>query len=133
MFRGTTAWTMLAVVAAVLLALPFFAPTAPFAPAHAARHAEAKAEAGIKPSGTALRDEAVACPDADYVGGPGFPLNSLRQHRAADSAPQPSERPLLVAQDPAAAEEPAALSAGHHSLSRPSTAHLPAVLQVFRC
>ncbi|NWF27391.1 hypothetical protein HW130_14110 [Streptomyces sp. PKU-EA00015] len=133
MFGGTTARTALAVLAAVLLALPLLASAVPFAPAHAARHAEAKAQSGIKPSGTTLRNEAVAGPDVGYVGGPAFPLSTLHQNRAADSAPQPSERPLLVAQDPAAAEEPAALSAGHHSLSRTSTAHFPAALQVFRC
>jgi hypothetical protein len=132
MFRGKTAQTVLAVLAAVLLALPFLAPATPFAPAHATRHAEAKAQSGIKPSGKTPRNEAVTCPDVGYVGGPACPLSTLDQHRAADSAPQPSERHLLVAQDPAAAEEPVTFGAGHPSFSSP-TAHCPAARHVFRC
>ncbi|MDQ1007370.1 hypothetical protein QFZ82_001855 [Streptomyces sp. V4I23] len=133
MFRGATARTMLAVLAAVLLALPFLAPTASFAPAHMAGHAQAKVQSGIKPSGKVLRDEVVTFRDAVHLGGPVGRPYTLDRHRAADSAPQPSERPLPAAQDRAAADEPVASSAGHHRSPGSSTAHFPAALQVFRC
>ncbi|MFC5213531.1 hypothetical protein [Streptomyces coerulescens] len=45
MFRGKTARTGVSTLAAALLALQFFAPTASFAHAHTARQAEAKGSA----------------------------------------------------------------------------------------
>jgi hypothetical protein len=135
MFRGKTVRAAISVLAAALLALPFFALTAAFAPAHTARQVEAKTKPGIKPSGTALRDETVTKRDCTPSGDPTGPLRTRDRHRAtttADSAPQEPERPLL-AEDPAAAHQPVVPDAAHHRTSRSSTAHTPAALQVFRC
>ena len=131
MFRGTTVRTVLTALAAVLLAFQFFAPTAPFAPAHTARHAEAKAQPGFKLSGKALRDETVTFRDCGYSGDPTGPLRTRDRHRAVDFAPEGPERPLL-SQNPAD-DEHTPVASGGFALSRPSTAHSPAALQVFRC
>ncbi|SER23750.1 hypothetical protein SAMN04487983_101341 [Streptomyces sp. yr375] len=137
MFRGATARTLISILAAVLLTLPFFAPTSPFAQAHTTRQAEAKAQPGIKLSGKAKRDELVALRDCDHSDDPTGPLRTREGHRAATTAPvatapQEPERALL-AEDPAAAHQPARPGDSHHRLSRSSTAHSPAALQVFRC
>ncbi|MFD3497333.1 hypothetical protein ACFWWT_01350 [Streptomyces sp. NPDC058676] len=130
MFRGTTVRNMVAMLAAVLLALQFFAPTASFASAHTIRHAEAKAQLGTKPYGKALRDESATHRQCDPAGDPTGPLRSRDRHRAVDFAPAGPERPLL-AQDPAAVRT--SVVPGAFRLSRSSTAHSPAALQVFRC
>ncbi|MCQ9184896.1 hypothetical protein KMT30_38855 [Streptomyces sp. IBSBF 2953] len=137
MFRGTTARAVISVLAALLLALPFFAPTSSFAHAHTMRHAEAKTKPGIKSSGKAMREETVTHRDCDRSGGPADPLRTRDRNRAttgscAASTPQEPERTLL-ALDPAAAHQPARPGDGHHRPSRSSTAHSPAGLQVFRC
>jgi hypothetical protein len=129
MFRGTTVGTVVATFAAVLLALQFFAPTASFASAHTARHAEAKAQPGTKLSSKALRDESVTHRQCDPAEDPTGPLRTRDRPRAVDFAPEGPERPLL-AQDPAA---PRPAVPGTFRLSRPPTAHSPAALQVFRC
>jgi len=130
MFRVTTARTAVAVVAAVLLALQFFAPTASFASAHTIRQVEAKAQPGIKLSGKALRSETVTHRHCDHSGDPTVPLRTRDRHRAVDFTPEGPGRALPI-HDPATAHEPAAPRAS--GLSRPSTAHSPAALQVFRC
>ncbi|WP_217236192.1 hypothetical protein [Streptomyces sp. AC555_RSS877] len=130
MLRGTTVRTVLATLAVALFALQFFAPTASFASAHTVRHAEAKAQPGTKPSGKALRDESATHRQCDPAGDPTGPLRSRDRHRAVDFAPEGPERPLL-AQDPAAVRTSGV--PGAFRLSRPSTAHSPAALQVFRC
>ncbi|MFJ1809423.1 MULTISPECIES: hypothetical protein [unclassified Streptomyces] len=135
MFRGTTARTVISLLAAVLLALPFFAPAPSFAHAHTVRQAEAKTQPGIKLSGKAMRDEIATFRDCDRSGTPADPLRTRDRHRASTSAgpaPQEPERALL-AQDPAAAHQPARSGDPHHRSSRSSTAHSPAALQVFRC
>ncbi|MEH0574901.1 MULTISPECIES: hypothetical protein [Streptomyces] len=137
MFRGTTARAVIAVLAAVLLALPFFAPTSSFAHAHTVRQAEAKTQPGIKLSAKAKRDEIATLRDCDRSGGLADPLRTRERHRAATSAsaasaPQEPERALL-AQDPAAEHQPARPGDPYHRSSRSSTAHSPAALQVFRC
>ncbi|MFF3349182.1 hypothetical protein [Streptomyces sp. NPDC002779] len=43
MFRGTTDVIAISALAAALFARRFFAPAAPFAPAHTVRHAKARA------------------------------------------------------------------------------------------
>ncbi|KUN89345.1 hypothetical protein [Streptomyces griseoruber] len=134
MFRGATARTALALLAAVLLALPFFAPTSSFAHAHTVRQAEAKTKTGITPAGKPLRDEFVTVRDCGH-GGPADPLRSRDRHRAtatAASAPQEPERALL-ALDPAAEHPPGRPAEPHHRSSRSSAGHSPAALQVFRC
>jgi hypothetical protein len=132
MFRGTTARTVVSLLAAVLLALQFFAPTASFASAHTARHAMAKDQSGIKHSGKALRDEHVTCRDSGSVGDPTGPLRTRDRHRTADSAPQAPDRPLLR-HCTWGIPEPATPGAAHLGPSRRAAAHSPAALQVFRC
>lgn len=130
MFRGTTVRTVVAILTAVLLALPFFAPSGGFATAHTGRQAEAKAQSGTKLSGKAARAEASGKRHCNHAGDPTGPLRTRDRHRAVDFAPQGPERPLS-AEEPAAAPE--RVTAGEFPLSRPSTAHAPAALQVFRC
>jgi hypothetical protein len=135
MLRGTTTRTVVSILAAVLLALPFFAPSSSFAHAHTIRHAEARTQPGIEPSGKSLRDETVTSRSCDRSGTPSDPLRTRDRHRAtvtAVSAPQERERALL-AQDPAAAHQPTGPAAPYHRSSRSSTSHSPAALQVFRC
>ncbi|MET8169177.1 hypothetical protein ABZT34_33840 [Streptomyces sp. NPDC005329] len=136
MLRGTTSRTVISILAAVLLALPFFAPTSSFAHAHTARQAEAKTQPGITPSGKAMRDEIATFRDCDRSGGLADPdpLRTRDRHRATTSAstPQEPERALL-AQDPAAAHQPPRPGDPYHRSSRSSAAHSPAALQVFRC
>ena len=130
MFRGTTTRTVLAVLAAALLALTFFAPTTSFAAAHTVRHAVAKDLPGTKLSGKALRDEAATFRDCGVPGAPTGPLRPRERHVNTGCTPEEPERPLPV-QDPASFHMPVAHRAPH--LSRPSTSHSPAALQVFRC
>lgn len=131
MFRGTTARTVMTILATVLLALPFFAPTESFATAHTGRQVEAKAQTGTKLSGKALRAEATSKRHCNHVGDPTGPLRTRDRHRAVDLAPEGPERPLS-AQKPAATATKQ-VAPGGFPLSRPSTAHTPAALQVFRC
>lgn len=134
MFRGTTARTVVSILAAVLLALQFFAPTASFAQAHTVSQAEAKAQPGIKLSGKALRDETLmsrhCVPSGD--GDPTGPLGTRDRLRHADSGPQAPDRSLLT-RDPASADEPARPGTAHERISRSSASRTPAALQVFRC
>ncbi|MET8078004.1 hypothetical protein [Streptomyces sp. NPDC005303] len=130
MFRGATVRTVVAALAAVLLALPFFVSTEEFATAHTGRQAEAKAQAGTKFSGKASRAEASGKRHCNHVGGPTGPLRTRDRHRAVDFAPEGPER-SLSAEEPTA--PPERVAAGAFPLSRPSTAHAPAALQVFRC
>lgn len=133
MFRGTTARTAVSVLAAVLLALQFFAPTASFAHAHTVSQAEAKAQPGTKISGKAMRDEALTSRHCDPSGNgdPTGPLGTRDLLRPADCGPTASERPLLT-RDPASSHEPARTGA-HQRTPRAWTSHSPAALQVFRC
>jgi len=130
MFRGATVRTVLAVLAAALLVLPFFASSEGFATAHTARQAEAKAQTGTKLSGKVSRAEASGKRHCHHAGDPTGPLRTRDRHRAVDFAPEGSER-SLPAQEQAAAPE--RVASGEFPLSRPSTAHAPAALQVFRC
>ncbi|MFI6409050.1 hypothetical protein [Streptomyces sp. NPDC050548] len=132
MFRGRTARTVVTLLTAVLLALPFFAPMESFAPAHTARHAEAKAQPGLKPSGKALRAETITFRDCGASGTPTVPMRLRDRFRSVDCGPETPERPLLT-QDPAAVRTEVAPGAAHHRTARSSTAHSPAALQVFRC
>ncbi|WSQ12454.1 hypothetical protein OG604_34425 [Streptomyces sp. NBC_01231] len=130
MFRGTPVRTALALLTAALLALQFFAPAASFATAHTPRQAVAKAQPGIKHPGKALRDEIATHRHCGTEGDPTGPLHTRDRHRAVDLVPEGSARPA-PAQARADAREQVPPGAFH--LSRPSTAHSPAALQVFRC
>ncbi len=134
MFRGTTARTVISLLAAVLLALQFFAPGASFAHAHTVSQAEAKAQPGIKHSGKALRDETLTfrhCMPSGQ-GDPTGPLRGRDQLRFADTGPQAPDRPLLT-RDPASAHQPGTPGGARQRTSRSATSHTPAGLQVFRC
>ncbi|MET7452206.1 hypothetical protein ABZT03_09980 [Streptomyces sp. NPDC005574] len=130
MFRGTTVRTVLAVLSAVLLALPLFTPTPSFATAHTTRQAEAKALPGTALPDTAPRTETVTHRHCDHTGGPAGPLRTRDRHRAADLAPEVPER-AFPARDPAAPREP--LTSAARSAPRSVPDRSPAVLQVFRC
>ncbi|MGC9538793.1 hypothetical protein [Streptomyces sp. UG1] len=134
MFRGTTARTVMSLLAAVLLALQFFAPRASFAHAHTVSQAEAKAQPGNKLSGKALRDETLmshqCTPSGD--GGPTGPLPGRDRSRFADCGPTAPDRSSLT-RDPASTNRPEIPGAGQHRTSRSSASHTPAALQVFRC
>src|SRR2546422_5438644 len=130
MFRGAATRTVLALLAATLLALTFFASSTSFAAAHTVRHAVAKDLPGTKLSGKALRDETATFRDCGVSGAPTGPLRPRERHVNTGCTPEQPERQLL-AQDPASVHMPVANRA--HHLSRPSTSHSPAALQVFRC
>ncbi|MDX2546586.1 hypothetical protein ACOT81_46070 [Streptomyces sp. WI04-05B] len=132
MFRGTTARSVIALLVAALLTLQFFAPSASFASAHTARHAEAKSEPRNKPRVTSQRDEYVTCGDGGRHHDPSLPLRTRDRHRVVDSGPQVPERPLLSV-DPAAPAGPDRRVASRHQEPRSPAAHTPAALQVFRC
>ncbi|MER6154668.1 hypothetical protein ABT147_03895 [Streptomyces sp. NPDC001868] len=131
--RGTTTRTVLSALAAVLLALMSFAPTASFAAAHTLGHVKAKAKPGNSLTAKPVRDKAVThrvcTPSQDPTG----PLRTRDRHRATThTVPGAPARPPL-GENPAAASEPERPSTRYHRASRSFTAHTPAVLQVFRC
>lgn len=140
--RDTTTRTALSVLAAVLLTLAFFAPTASFATAHTLGQAKAKAEPGNALTAKPLRDTAVThrtCGPAQDPAGPNGPAGPADPHRTRDrhrmtthTVPGTPARPPL-GENPATASAPERPSAPHQGASRPHTAHTPAVSQVFRC
>ncbi|MGW2703332.1 hypothetical protein [Streptomyces sp. NPDC001340] len=105
MFRGTTARTLLALLATALLALQFFAPTGTFASAHTLSHAKAK-----------------AAPETVR------PSKPVRIGAGALRAEHP-----LIARQTATPQSPGTSGAPHHRITRSSRAQSPAALQVFRC
>ncbi|MBG0851728.1 hypothetical protein I2W78_07685 [Streptomyces spinoverrucosus] len=132
MFPGTTTRTLFAVLITVLFALPFFAPPASFAAVYTARHVEAKAQPGTNPSGEALRAEGAAAHSCTHPGDPTGPLRIPDRRRAVDSASCAPQCPQS-ARDKGAASDAVVPSAAYDRMSRPSTAHSPAALEVFRC
>ncbi|WP_315902897.1 hypothetical protein, partial [Streptomyces salinarius] len=133
MFLRTTARTRIPLLAALLVALQFFAPSASFAVAHTSRDVMANAQPGIVLSGPASHEERATCHHTGRPGQPHGPARVRDRHRTA-AAPQPElpERPLPH-RHTAAAGEPLASGAAAHHRSRPATDHSPAALQVFRC
>ncbi|BBC32119.1 uncharacterized protein SGFS_034130 [Streptomyces graminofaciens] len=133
MLRRTTIRTAVSALAAVLLALQLFAPTASFAAAHTLRNVMAKAEPGKALKAKPVRDTVVTYRKCDHSEDPTGPLRTRDRHRAvAHTVPGEPARPLL-GENPAAASEPERPSARHHRTSRSLAAHTPAALQVFRC
>ncbi|MBV1938508.1 hypothetical protein ACFWBR_09130 [Streptomyces sp. NPDC060006] len=124
MRRGTTARTLFAVLAAVLLALQFSAPTTTFASAHTTQLMGPESGA-----------EFVTCGKASHSHGPATPLRTRDRVRVADHVPQPSARPPLCGDLTAGHEDPShtAAPAAHHRATRSSAGHSTAALQVFRC
>ncbi|MFG2318567.1 hypothetical protein [Streptomyces tendae] len=133
MYRRTAARTVIAILAPVLFALQFFAPTASFASAHTSGEAVAHAHPGTTPSGTARYDESVTCREG---GRPGEPTTEPRvrdRHRTTAAPPSGVPRHPLARQT--APEAPDAVASGRATEHRPrsTTDHTPAALQVFRC
>ncbi|MFI6855209.1 hypothetical protein [Streptomyces sp. NPDC050416] len=142
MHRGTTARTVVSLLAAVLLALQLFAPTASFASAHTSSEVEAKAQVGTEPSGKAsrpgtklsgkaLRDEIANC-RAGHHRGPTGPLRTRDRFHSTDSAPSAPDRHLLRHIPPTAPDR-VTPGVAHERTSRSSASRTPAALQVFRC
>ncbi|MGW7549441.1 hypothetical protein ACWGKQ_51240 [Streptomyces sp. NPDC054770] len=138
MFRGTTARTVLSLLAAALLAVQFFAPAATFTAAHTLSHAEAKAQPGPKSSAKAkaVRDGSYTSTsytlrDHGRCGEPPSPPQTVDRHRSA-TAGCADDRPHS-ARHTEAIRASAPPTARHHGTSRASRAHSPATLQVFRC
>ncbi|MEV0221602.1 hypothetical protein [Streptomyces sp. NPDC050704] len=124
MLRGKTARTVLTVLAAVLLALQLFAPTATFASAHTFHVSSTESDA-----------EFITCGKSAHSNGPAGPLRTLDRNRVVDHVPQTPARALLC-KDPAGHhEDPSHIAAApsHHRTTRSSAAHATAALQVFRC
>ncbi|MFF8092790.1 hypothetical protein [Streptomyces sp. NPDC016675] len=133
MFRGTTARTLIPLLAAVLIALPFLTPGTSFASAHTFRDAVANARSGGAPSGTVLHDETVTCHTAGRSGKPA-PAPRVRDRHRPAAAPQP-EAPLWPPPRQATSAVPAPVPSGGAAEYRPRRAAdlSPAALQVFRC
>ncbi|MFE5394296.1 hypothetical protein ACFQ9U_06975 [Streptomyces sp. NPDC056568] len=142
MFRGTTARTLIPLLAAVLIALPFLTLGTSFASAHTDRDAVANARSGSTPSGstpsgstpsgTVPHDETVTCPTAGRSGEPA-PAPRVRDRHRPAAAPQP-EAPLWPPPRQAASAEPApALSGAAEYRPRRAADLSAAALQVFRC
>lgn len=132
MLRGTTTRTLLSTLAAVLLALQLFAPTASFATVHTLGQVKAKAEPGKPPMAKPARDKAVTYRECGHDEDPTGPFRTHDRHRAVTHAlPGAPARPPL-GENTTAAYELEQPSARYHRASRSRTAHTPAALQVFR-
>ncbi|KFG73115.1 hypothetical protein [Streptomyces mutabilis] len=133
MFRGTTARTVVPILAAVLFALLIFTPTAPFASAHTSGDVVAKTHLGTPLSETAGGHETVTCHETERPGNPTTAPRVRDRHRGT-AAPQPGtpKRTLLRHADPLVPEPGVSGRAGEHR-PRGGTDHSPAALQVFRC
>ncbi|MFE2457232.1 hypothetical protein [Streptomyces sp. NPDC059402] len=133
MFLRATTRTRLPLLAALLVALQFFAPSASFAVAHTSRDVMANAQPGIVLSGPVSHEERATCHHTGRPGHPHGPARVRDRHRtAAAPQPEPSERPLPH-RHTAAVGEPLASGAAARHRSRPATDRSPAALQVFRC
>ncbi|MBA2809729.1 hypothetical protein E0500_020585 [Streptomyces sp. KM273126] len=130
--RGRRGLTMIELLSAILLCLPFLIPTTSFASAHTTRDAKVNAAPGKVLTGKALRDEIVTHRKCDHSRDPLGPLPRTDRHRTTDSVPSAPERPL-TGSDRAFVHEPVAPVTWHHQGARSRTAHTPAALQVFRC
>ncbi|WP_018547181.1 hypothetical protein [Streptomyces sp. LaPpAH-108] len=131
MSRCTTARSVLALLAAALLALQLFAPAGTFASAHTLGETQAKDAPGI-----ALALQPTAAADGETIREPGrsrLPHTTphTRDKRRGAASGDGPERPLIIrrAADPA----PPAAGAPHPRVPRSSGVRSPAVLQVFRC
>ncbi|MET9352547.1 hypothetical protein ABZY14_05920 [Streptomyces sp. NPDC006617] len=131
MHRRTAARTVVAILAPVLFALQFFAPTASFASAHTTGDAVAHARPGTIPSGTVPHDETATCREG---GRPGEPTTAPRDRHRTTAAPQSGtpRHPLTRQTTPQAPDAVTSGRATEHR-PRPTTDHAPAALQVFRC
>ncbi|POX52322.1 hypothetical protein C3488_09275 [Streptomyces sp. Ru72] len=131
--RGTAIRFVLAALSAVLLALQLFAPTASSAASHHKTHVTvAETPEAVTGKRTDEADEVVTHDGHEHPASPTGPLRTRDRHRAAaDSTPEPPAI-ALPAKDVTAARSHAATPASLR-ISRSSTAHTAAALQVFRC
>ncbi|RMB82913.1 hypothetical protein CTZ28_26620 [Streptomyces shenzhenensis] len=131
MFRGRTHRSALTLLTTLLLTLQFFAPADSFASAHTIRHVEAKTPSGSEISGKASRDGTGTHRDTERFEEQPGPSQARDRRRAAVSRrAHERRRPARATATPRPASAPGAV---HHRIPRPSRAHTPAVLQVFRC
>ncbi|MFH8801342.1 hypothetical protein ACH4F6_17355 [Streptomyces sp. NPDC017936] len=133
MFRGTTVRSLVSLLAAVLLALPFLASSPSFAHVPTVRHTEADTRPGITSSGKPPQGETVTSRSCGRSGAPGDPLRTRDRHRATTAAGSTPQERVPAAQDPAPAHRPGGPAAPYHHSSRHVASHSPAALQVFRC
>ncbi|MFF4572868.1 hypothetical protein [Streptomyces sp. NPDC001410] len=131
MFRGTTARTLLALLATALLALQFFTPTGTFASAHTLGHAKAKAAPETVRPSKPVRIGAGALRDGGCTHNPGGDRH-LRDRQRGPASGWTPEHPLIARQT-ATPQSPGTSGAPHHRITRSSRAQSPAALQVFRC
>ncbi|MDF3298478.1 hypothetical protein [Streptomyces tropicalis] len=131
MFRGRSARTVLALLAALLLSLPFLAATPAFASAHTPRHVEARTATGTHPAAATPCDGKLTPHDCGPSGAPTHPLRTRERQRTADCAPQAPERSTRTAGP--AAHEAAGSGALPSRTPGPPAGRTPAALQVFRC
>ncbi|MGW5475272.1 hypothetical protein [Streptomyces sp. NPDC004008] len=127
MVRGTTVRWVLTALSALLLALQLFAPTPSFASAHRTQLTAAGSPEPVMHKRADDSDEAVLRGGTRHPAVPAAPPRTRDRHRTA-------VEPVPGNPAPASSEcdAPAARPAGRH-ISRPSIAHTPAALQVFRC
>ncbi|MEU6244518.1 hypothetical protein [Streptomyces sp. NPDC047024] len=131
MSRCTTARSVLALLAAALLALQFFAPTGTFAPAYTLGETQANDAPGI-----ALAPQPAAAADGETIREPGrsrapHSAPHTRDNRRGAASGDGPERPLIIRR--AAVPAPPAAGSPHPRVPRSSGVRSPAVLQVFRC
>jgi hypothetical protein len=133
MVRGTTVRFVLTILSAVLLALQLFAPTASSAAPHHKTHATAaQAPKAVTGKRTDEADVVLTRGDHEHPASPTGPLRTRDRHRAAaDSTPESPALPLLT--NDVTAAQPSAVTPASLRISRSSTAHTAAALQVFRC
>ncbi|MET8633975.1 hypothetical protein ACWEQ2_17630 [Streptomyces sp. NPDC004096] len=128
MGRGTAVRFAPAILSAVLLALYLLAPSASLASVHQPRATAAGTPEAVMSKRT---DEAVTRGGLGHSKGLTGPLRTRDRHRAsADAAPEPPA-PTRQAGDTTAVRPPTPHRAAP-GISRPSIAHSPAALQVFR-
>ncbi|MFJ8607840.1 hypothetical protein ACIRH0_11675 [Streptomyces sp. NPDC093675] len=128
MGRGTAVRFTPAILSAVLLALYLLAPSASPASAHKPRATAAATPEAVM---SKRADEAVTRGGLGHSPGPTGPLRTRDRHRAsADAVPKPPA-PTRQAGDITDGRPPTAHRTAP-GISRPSTAHSPAALQVFR-
>ncbi|MEV6021993.1 hypothetical protein [Streptomyces sp. NPDC052036] len=127
MVRGTTVRWVLTALSVLLLALQLFTPTPSFASAHRTQLTAAGSPEPVTHKRADDTDETVLHGGTGHPAVPAGPLRTRDRHRTAVEPVPGNPAPMSSECD-----APAARPAAPH-ISRPSTAHTPAALQVFRC
>lgn len=130
MGQGKASWLML-VLAALLVFLQFFGVMTPAASKHITHRPAPESPAWSTSKVVDQRtDEFATCSDDEHAAELPSWLRARDRHRTVGFTPQWPER-ALPPKDRTDAEQ--RLGHAAFGLLRPSTAHSPAVLQVFRC